>query len=106
MGHITYQKTKLLSQEIPAMSAISKIIWKRLSKRGLSNVEINKLITDSFNTTFNKKNLSIPAIQKTLNDLGWGEQFIDSHTLGLIFLYLEEADSLQAVMYSMHKQMK
>ncbi len=75
------------------MPTIIEKLGNRLNDKGLSHVEINKLITDTFNTTLNKNNLSTSSIQKALTDLGWEEQFIDSHTLGLIFLCLEDADS-------------
>jgi hypothetical protein len=71
------------------MMDILPVISKRLDKIGMIPVEKNRFIRD-VSILGGEKSLSVIALKNRLASLGWERDLLDDHTLGLIFVFLEE----------------
>jgi hypothetical protein len=67
-------------------------LFLRLAAKGLTPVEVSRLIKDFFNIRRNSTNLTLTSLNRELERLGWKQGIIDELSLGLlIFLFENEA---------------
>jgi hypothetical protein len=61
----------------------------RLSDKGITPLEIPRLIRDVLNTISDDGEFTLKCINQKLSVIGWGEQILDEYLLELILRLLE-----------------
>ena len=72
------------------MTDLIEALFSRLRKKGLTPVEINRLVKDVFYIIADAGLFSVSIVNKKLLVLGWQEKMIDELTLELIVTSLQE----------------
>ena len=72
------------------MTDITEALFSRLSKKGLTPVEINRFAKDVLYIIGGGGLFNVSIVNKKLLALGWQEKMIDEFTLELIVTLLQE----------------
>lgn len=78
------------------MDQIIRIYIERLAKMGMEVSIIPAYIRDLANTLSFNADLSLPELNRKLQQLGWSDFELDNHTLQLIMAHLEAEDILSS----------
>ena len=84
------------------MEEIVAFLLGKLSKKGLSPVEIPKLIRDVLTLIKDGGDFTVGTINEKLESLGWKEQIIDDFTFELIISLLENTGEHEITRHTIH----
>lgn len=84
------------------MTDITEALFSRLSKKGLTPVEINRLVKDLFYIIADRGLFNVFIVNKKLLALGWQEKMIDEFTLELIVTLLQEKGCCTVNRHTIH----
>lgn len=71
------------------MEEIAHLLLYKLCQKGLTTVEIPRLVKDVLNIVDDSGDNTSATINQKLKTLGWGEAIVDQFTLELIIAILE-----------------
>ena len=71
------------------MEEIAHLLLYKLCQKGLTTVEIPRLVKDVLNIVADSGDNTSATINQKLKTLGWGEAIVDQFTLELIIAILE-----------------
>jgi hypothetical protein len=81
---------------------ISDALFGRLSSRGLTPIEIPRLIKDVYNIIGNGGHFTVASVNKDLKRLGWSERTMDTICFELIVFLLENEGDYQVERHMLH----
>ena len=84
------------------MTDIIGALFSRLSKNGLTPVEINRLVKDVLYIIGDGGLFNVSIVNKKLLALGWQEKMIDEFTLELIVTLLQEKGCCTVNKHTIH----
>jgi hypothetical protein len=84
------------------MEALDDILLSRLTKKGITPLEVRGLIRDILNIIGPGGDFTVPMINDRLSALGWEDKVMDEYTFDLMLWFLEEIEVYEVVRQSQH----
>jgi len=84
------------------MKEIVDLLMYKLSNKGLTPVEIPRLVKDVLNIVSDGGEFTTDIINRKLRRLGWNEEIVDQFTFELIIALLENKEEYEVKITTIH----